>query len=121
MKYMLLIYFDEQTLTEDERQKCYRKSLDLTREIRSKGQYLASAPLHNTAQATSLRVREGKKIITDGPFAETHEQLGGYYLVDVEDLDEALSIASRIPGASYGTVELRPVIELPELAAIESG
>jgi len=115
MRYMLLIYLDEQALNETEREHCYVESTQLAQELNSNGQYLASAPLHPTSTATSVRVRDGKRIVTDGPFAETREQLGGYYLIDAQDLDEAIGIASRIPGARAGTVEIRPVIEVAGL------
>jgi hypothetical protein len=115
VRYMLLIYGDEQALNETERQQCYRESVDLAHQIHSAGQYLAAAPLHPTATATSVRVREGKRLVTDGPFAETREQLGGYFLIDARDLDEAIAIASRIPMARRGTVEIRPVIEITGL------
>ena len=117
MKYMLLIYGDEQALSETERQACYVESTQLAQEIKSSGQYLAANPLHPTAMATSVRVREGKRLVTDGPFAETREQLGGYFLIDAKDLDEAIGIAARIPMARKGTVEIRPVIEIPGLPA----
>ena len=113
MKYMLLIYGDEQALDEAEREECYQESTQLAHELEATGQYLASAPLHPTSTATSVRVREGKRLVTDGPFAETREQLGGYFLVDAKDLDEAIAIAERIPMARRGTVEVRPVIEIP--------
>ena len=112
MKYMLLIYHDEQALSEDERNECYAESTQLARDLAASGQYLAAAPLHPTTSATSLRVREGRRFVTDGPFAETREQLGGYFLVDAQNLDEALHIAERIPMARKGTVEVRPVVEL---------
>jgi hypothetical protein len=115
MKYMLLIYLDEKALSEEERQKCYGESIELTYQLQSKGKYIGASPLHPTATATSVRVREGKRLVTDGPFAETREQLGGYFLVDANDLDEALSIAERIPMAKSGTVEVRPVVELEGL------
>jgi len=115
MKYMLLIYFDEQTLSETEREACYVESTQLAQQIKSNGQYLASNPLHPTATATSVRVRDGKRFVTDGPFAETREQLGGYFLIDAKDLDEAIGIAARIPMARKGTVEVRPVIEIAGL------
>lgn len=115
MRYMLLIYGDEQALDETEREQCYRESVGLAHEIDSAGQYLAAAPLHPTSTATSIRVREGKRFVTDGPFAETREQLGGYFLIDARDLDEAIAIAVRIPMARRGTVEIRPVIEIPGL------
>lgn len=115
MKYMLLIYMDEQILSEREREECYQESTALTHELAARGQYLAAAPLHPTSTATSVRVREGNRLVTDGPFAEVREQLGGYFLVDAKNLDEALEIAGRIPGARRGTVEVRPVIEVPGL------
>ena len=112
MKYMLLIYGDKTALSEPEREACYVESTQLAREIQSKGQYIAANPLYPTAMATSVRVREGRRLVTDGPFAETREQLGGYFLVDAHDLDEAIGIAARIPLARKGTVEIRPVIEI---------
>ncbi len=115
MKYMLLIYLDEQALSESERQECYVESTELAHQIHSSGQYLAANPLQPTSMATSVRVRDGKRFVTDGPFAETREQLGGYFLIDAEDLDEAIGIAARIPMARKGTVEVRPVIDIPGL------
>lgn len=115
MKYMLLIYFEEMALSEDERQACYVESTQLAHDLKANDQYLAANPLHNTGLATCVRVREGKRFVTDGPFAETREQLGGYYLVDAKDLDEAIGIAERIPMARKGTIEVRPVIEIPGL------
>jgi hypothetical protein len=114
---MLLIYEDERALDETEREQCYGESVQLTQELNTSGKYLAAAPLHPTSMATSVRVRDGKRFVTDGPFAETREQLGGYYLIDAKDLDEAVAIAARIPGARRGTVEVRPVIELVGLPA----
>jgi len=115
MKYMLLIYLDEKALSEDERQACYAESLQLAHEIQARGQYLAANPLQPTATATSVRVRDGKRSVTDGPFAETREQLGGYFLIEAENLDRAIAVAERIPMARKGTVEVRPVIDLPGL------
>jgi hypothetical protein len=115
MKYMLLIYLEEHALNQTEREHCYQESTALAHELKSNGQFLATAPLQPTSTATSVRVREGKRLVTDGPFAETREQLGGYYLVEARNLDEAIGIAGRIPGARVGTVEIRPVIELPGL------
>jgi len=115
VRYMLLIYLDEQALDEAERAQCYQESTDLAHEISAAGRYLAAAPLHPTATATSVRVRGGKRLVTDGPFAETREQLGGYFLIDAPDLDEAIAIAARIPMARRGTVEVRPVIEIEGL------
>jgi hypothetical protein len=118
MKYMLLIYLDEQALSEAERQECYAESTQLAQEIHSNGQYLAANPLHPTSMATSVRVRNGKRLVTDGPFAETREQLGGYFLIEANNLDEAIGIAGRIPMARKGTVEVRPVIDIPGLPAV---
>ena len=115
MKYMLLIYMGENAMSESEREHCYVESTQLARDLKSSGQYLAANPLQSVTTATSLRVRNGKPLVTDGPFAETREQLGGYYLIDAKNLDEAIAIASRIPGAKVGTVEIRPVIEIPGL------
>lgn len=117
MKYMLLIYLDELALDEAEREACYVESTQLAQEIKSNGQYLAANPLYPTAAATSVRVREGRRLVTDGPFAETREQLGGYFLIDAADLDQAIGIAARIPMARKGTVEIRPVVEIAGLPA----
>jgi len=115
MKYMLLIYLEENAMSEAERNHCYAESAQLAQNLHSNGQFLATAPLHPVATATSVRVREGKRLVTDGPFAETREQLGGFFLIDAPNLDEAIGIAARIPGARIGTVEIRPVIEVPGL------
>ena len=117
MKYMLLIYGDEQAWTEAEREQCYVESTELAHQLQTSGQYLASLPLQPVSTATSVRVRDGRPMVTDGPFAEMREQLGGYFLVDAGNLDEAISIAARIPAARKGTVEIRPVVELPNLPA----
>ena len=117
MKYILLIYLDEQALNETERQECYAESTQLAHQIHSSGQYLAANPLQPTSMATSVRVRNGKRLVTDGPFAETREQLGGYFLIEANNLDEAIGIAARIPMARKGTVEVRPVIDIPGLPA----
>jgi len=115
MKYMLLIYLDEQALSEAEREQCFGESAQLAQELNSNGQYLGANPLHPTAAATSVRMRNGKRLVTDGPFAETREQLGGYFLIDTKNLDEAIGIAARIPMALKGTVEIRPVVEIAGL------
>ena len=115
MKYMLLIYGDEQALSETERKDCYVESTQLAHDIKSSGHYLSANPLHPTSMATSVRVRDGKRLVTDGPFAETREQLGGYFLIEAKNLDEAIAVAGRIPMARKGTVEVRPVIEIPGL------
>ena len=100
-----------------ERDQCYIESTELAHELKSKGQFLATAPLQPVSAATSVRVRNGRRVVTDGPFAETREQLGGYYLVEARNLDEVIDIAGRIPGARKGTVEIRPVLEIPGLPA----
>src|SRR2546422_4735756 len=112
MKYMLLVYLDEQAMTEAEREHCYAESAQLALDLNSSGQYLDASPLHPVATATSVRVRDGKRLVTDGPFAETREQLGGYYLIEASDLDAAIDIAERIPPVRFGTVEIRPVMEI---------
>ena len=115
MKYMLLVYLDENSLSEAERAQCYQDSAQLACDLSTQGKYLASGRLHPTTTATSVRVREGKRLVTDASFAETREQLGGYYLIDAKDLDEALKIAERIPAAKHGTIEIRPVLEISGL------
>lgn len=111
MKYMLLIYSDENAWTDSEREACYAESIQLTQQLHAQGQYLDASPLHSITTATSVRVRDGKRLVIDGPFAETHEQLGGYFLIEAPDLDAAIAIAGRIPAARKGTVEVRPVME----------
>jgi hypothetical protein len=115
VKYMLLIYADEQVWTEAERQLCYGESTDLAHQLKAKGQYLAASPLQPVATATSVRVREGKRTVTDGPFAETREQLGGFFMIEAKDLDEAIAVAGKIPAARKGTIEIRPVVEITGL------
>ncbi len=115
MKYMLLVYGDEKAWTEEERERCMVDSTEICHQLNAQGKYIGSSPLHSVAMATSVRVRGGKRLVTDGPFAETTEQLGGFYLIDVDNLDEAIEIAGRIPPAKKGTVEIRPVFELPNL------
>lgn len=117
MKYMLLIYADEQAWTDAERQQCYGESTQLAHQLKSKGQFISTSPLQPVSTATTVKVRDNKRLVTDGPFAETREQLGGYFMVEAKDLDEAIDIAGRIPGARKGTVEIRPVVEIPNLPA----
>ena len=120
MKYTMLIYLDETALSETQREECYRDSAQFAQDLNTDGKYLSAMPLHPTATATSVRVRGDKRMVTDGPFAETREQLGGFFLVEAKDLDEAIDIAARIPGGRWGTVEIRPVVEvagLPTTAA----
>ena len=97
MKYMLLIYTAEDSYADGERQECYVESTELTHDLNARGQYVAANPLQSVTTATTVRVRNGKRLVTDGPFAETREQLGGYFLVEAADLNEAIAIASRIP------------------------
>jgi hypothetical protein len=120
MKYAMLIYLDETASSEKQREECYRDSAQLAQDLNTDGKYLSAVPLHPTATATSVRVRGDKRMVTDGPFAETREQLGGFFLVEAKNLDEAIDIAARIPGGRWGTVEIRPVVEvagLPTTAA----
>ena len=112
---MLLIYGDEHALSQAEREQCYHESTELAHQLDAAGQYLAAAPLHLTSTATSVRVRNGKPLVTDGPFAETREQLGGYFLIDAKNVDEAVAVAARIPLARTGTVEVRPIVEISGL------
>jgi hypothetical protein len=112
---MLLIYGDEKSWTAKEREDCYQESAALTRELHERGQYVGASPLQPVTTAMSVKVRDGKQIVTDGPFAETREQLGGYFLIEAKDLNEAIAIASRIPGGRKGTVEVRPVMAVQGL------
>ena len=117
MKYMLLIYLDEEALSESDREQCYVDSTQFAHQLSATGRYLGAAPLHPTSTATSVRVRDGRPLVTDGPFAETREQLGGFFLVEARDLDEAIAIAAGVPAGRWGTVEIRPVVEGPGLPA----
>ena len=119
MKYMLLIYNEEKAwagFTEAQRQGFMGEFMKFTQQIQSAGQWVSSSQLQPTAAATSVRVRDGKRLVTDGPFAETREQLGGYYLIEAKNLDEAIAIAARIPSARSGTIEVRPLVERPAQA-----
>jgi hypothetical protein len=117
VKYMLLIYADEQAWTDAERQACYGESTQLAHDLKENGQFISTSPLQPVATATCVKVRESKRVVTDGPFAEAREQLGGYFMVEAKNLDEAIDIAGRVPGARKGTVEIRPVVEIPNLPA----
>ena len=112
MQYLLLIY-DAETewakMSQAEQGKMYEEYMQFTSDIKNKGNHLAGHQLQPIATATTVRVRNGKRLTTDGPFAETKEQLGGYYLVEAKDLDEAISIAAKIPGAKHGSIEVRPI------------
>jgi hypothetical protein len=119
MKYMLLIYHNDEAwnnLDESERQGIYLEFRSLREQLLSKGQFLSGSQLQPADTATSIRVREGKDLLTDGPFAETHEQLGGYFLIEAKNLDEAISVARRIPSARTGTIEVRALVEAPAQA-----
>ena len=114
MKYMLLIYHDEQgwnKLTEAEREQIYLEYRQLIQDLQSKGQYVAGDQLQLTGTASSVRVRDGKQLVTDGPFAETREQLGGFFMIEATNAEEARRIAGRIPSARMGTIEIRPVVQ----------
>jgi len=114
MRYMLLIYDDETAMaqaTQEEQQVVYVDYARYTEEVRNRGILLAGEALMPTQTATTVRVRNGKVLTTDGPFAETKEQLGGFYMLNCKDLDEATELAAKIPGARYGSIEIRPVAE----------
>ena len=117
MQYLLLIYEDESVaadLTADQNKAMMDRYFALSRDLRAAGSLLGGDALHPVSTATTVRVRSGRATTTDGPFAETKEQLGGYYLIDVPDLDAALAVAARIPGAETGCVEVRPVVIFPK-------
>jgi len=115
MQYMLLMYLDENSLSETERTKCYADSAGYARQLADKGKYVAASPLQPTLTATSIRHHDGKQVVTDGPFAETREQLGGFFIVNAANLDEAIEIAGQIPAGRWGTVEIRPILEISGL------
>src|SRR5437667_12524593 len=117
MKYILLIPHEE-ILDEDERQHLLEESVQLANQLHEKRQYLDAAPLQPTSATTSVGVRDGKRLVTDGPFAETREQIGGYFLIEAKDLDEAIHVAAQIPGARIGVVEVRPVTEVAGLPKV---
>ena len=115
MQYMLLIYLKDGTPTEAQRAQCYQDSAAFATQLHARGQYIMSAPLHPTSTATCVRALEGKRLVTDGPFAETREQLGGFFLIDAANLDDAIEIAKQLPAGQWGTVEIRPVVEISGL------
>ncbi len=118
MRYMLLVHHDEVSFArrpEQERYGMLQESVQLANKLHAHGQYLNAAPLHPTVETTCVRVRDGKRLVTEGPFAETREQIGGYFLIEAKDLDEAIEIAAQIPGARIGTVEVRPLTEVSGL------
>src|SRR5207237_2321103 len=113
MQYLLLIYNDEQAWAsrpEDERDAIVRQYLELAQELRERGSYLGGAPLRPTTTATTVRVRDGEQVVTDGPFAETKEQLGGFFLIEAGSAEEAAAWAAKVPAARYGAIEVRPVV-----------
>jgi len=113
MQYMLLIYSDPSgwaSMSDTERGELYTAYGTYTAELQASGKHIAGDALQDTSTATSVRVRDGETLTTDGPFAETKEVLGGYYLIDVDTLDEALEWAGKLPGSWYGTVEVRPLV-----------
>jgi hypothetical protein len=116
MQYVLLIYDDEGIpagMDEAERGAIMKEYFAYTTGLRDKGAYVDGNPLQPTETATSVKVRDGQRLVTDGPFAETKEQLGGYYIVEAESIDEAIDWAEKIPSARFGTIEVRPVMQIP--------
>jgi hypothetical protein len=117
MQYLLLIYGNEAdwaNLSEAEQGQIFGDYMTYTAQIQQSGNYIGGEALEPVASATTVRVKNGKTLTTDGPFAETREQLGGYYLVEAKDLDEAISLAARIPGARQGSIEVRPIMPTPK-------
>lgn len=118
MKYILLMYAEPGAWPPDEHREALQESIDICHELHAKGQYLSASPLQPPESAACVRVRNGERLVSDGPYAETKEQLGGYFLIEAAGMDEAIAITSRIPGARRGTAEIRPLLEvtgLPEL------
>jgi hypothetical protein len=118
MQYLLLIYDDEkiwQNMSKEEMGRYMAEYGAFTESIKKSGHWKAGEALQHTHTATSVRVRGGKAQTTDGPFAETKEQLGGFYLIDAKDLDEAIAIAARIPSAKLGTIEVRPLMDFSKM------
>ncbi|TKS60503.1 MAG: hypothetical protein EWM73_03104 [Nitrospira sp.] len=122
MKFMLIVHHDEEAFNKIEKEKQQQmlaESIELTHKLDTAGQYLSASPLQPAATAVIVRVREGNPLVTDGPFIETREQIAGYFLINAQDLNEAISIATRVPGARIGTVEVRPLIEVAGLPQVE--
>ncbi|HEU4713982.1 MAG TPA: YciI family protein [Pyrinomonadaceae bacterium] len=118
MKYMLLIHHvDDTQIPEAQRVQLLSESVQLCHDLNANGQYIDAAPLHPSTETIQVTVRDGKRLVTDGPFAETREQIGGYFMVEAGSMEEAVEIAGRIPGATIGTVEVRPVREVEGLPA----
>jgi len=120
MKYILLVHHDEEafaTFSEIKQEQMLEDSVQLTHQLHARGQYLSASPLHTASTAAIVRVRDGKPLVTDGPFIETREQIAGYFLINAKDLNEAIGIAARVPGARIGSVEVRRVKEISGLPA----
>ncbi len=118
MKFILLVHHDEsafEQMSEETKRGLLAESIRLCHQLDAKGEYLHASPVHPAATATLVRVREGKAFVTDGPFIETREQMAGYFLIEAKDLEEATAIATQVPGARIGTVEVRPLIEVSGL------
>jgi hypothetical protein len=118
MKYMLLVHHDQEAFakrSEAERNSLLQESVKLANQLHASGQYLGAARLHPSSETTCVRMRDGKRLVTDGPFVETREQIGGYFLIEARDRDEAIAIAAKIPGARIGAVEVRPVADVTGL------
>ena len=118
MKYLLLIYENEgnfATVSEEDGNRIFAEYMDYTRGIKKAGNYIGGEALQPVATATTVRQRNGKTLTTDGPFAETKEQLGGYYLVDAKDLDEAIKLAGGIPAVRTGSIAVRPIMPTPPI------
>lgn len=117
MQYLLLIYENEAdwaSLAEEEKGRIFGEYMEYSESLAEEGRMLGGEALQPTDTATTVRVREGKTLTTDGPFAETREQLGGFYLVEAGDLDQAIELAARIPGARTGSIEVRPILPTPK-------
>jgi hypothetical protein len=113
MEYLLLIYGNEADVAkmrETEKAAMYQEFMGFTQSIQESKNHVAGHQLQDVATATTVRMRDGKRLVTDGPFAETREQLGGFYMIQAKDLDEALAIAERIPSARWGSIEVRPIV-----------
>ncbi len=118
MKFMLIVHHDEEAfekIEKEKREQMLAESIALTHELHANGQYVSASPRHPAATAVMVRVREGKPLVTDGPFIETREQIAGYFLIQARNLRDAIGIASKVPGARIGTVEVRPLIEFTGL------
>lgn len=118
MKFILLVHHDEtafETFSDERKRSLLSESIGLCHQLDAQGQYVHASPVHPAASATLVRVRDGTPIVTDGPFIETREQMAGYFLIDAKDREEAVAIAARVPGATIGTVEVRPVRQVAGL------